>query len=153
MQRQQQLISAINENLMLLAKLDQLFVIMKDGIGIIKRLRYVNLHVIGIDFNPRSSRSKTSISSHIPLHRGSRIVPAPLAERLHDLFFRHPIIALFLVVIQRLHITVIIDRLESDVRHSDFLTLINIWRAFQRVNKGGQHFCRRHPVQHIVPKA
>ncbi|MNJ71615.1 hypothetical protein D3C77_681810 [compost metagenome] len=73
-------------------------------------------------------------------------------NRLHNLFFRHPIVSLLLIVIQRLDIAVIIDRLECDVGHSDFFALINIGRTFQHVNERSEHFRGRYTIHQVIAK-
>ncbi|MNI97674.1 hypothetical protein D3C73_1563640 [compost metagenome] len=61
-------------------------------------------------------------------------------------------IALLFIIIERLDIAVILDRLKGGVRHADLLALIHIRRALQHVQEGRQHFRRNDPVPDIISK-
>lgn len=71
-----QFVIAINDNLVFMTKANQFFVVRKDRIRITDLLFCINLWIITVYLNPRSSCSKTSICTVIPLHRRARIVAA-----------------------------------------------------------------------------
>ncbi|MNY44036.1 hypothetical protein D3C86_1790290 [compost metagenome] len=71
-------------------------------------------------------------------------------DRGHDVGFGNAIRTFFFIIIQRLHIPVIINRLKTRIRHPKLLALINIRRSLQHVNEGSQHFGRGDAVIQVI---
>ncbi|MNN67892.1 hypothetical protein D3C81_1835530 [compost metagenome] len=89
----------------------------------------------------------------VPLHRGTRVIPPFGVYRLHDFLRRTAFLQILLVHVYRLDIPILVDRLEPNIGHTDFLALVDIRRPLQRMQQRGQHFGRYVTVLTIIAES
>ena len=147
--RAEQRKSTTAEHVIGLAQLNQLLVIVEDGIRICQSSFSINLGIVGIDGHPGCTGSKTGILPCRPLNRSSCIIAAPGMDRGHHFL---GIIAKgnpFLVHIQSFQIHMFLQR-QEDIGHTQFFTLIDVRSSLHTMEHGCQHLSRLHTIFPIV---
>ena len=120
---------------------------MKDGILSRHLFFRVDLCVIGIYHDPGCPVCKSGTGFCAPLHGGSGIVPAFVAQITHHVLrLCLSVFGVLVECIDALNIPEIIQGGEGDIGHAKFFTLIDVRRSLHHVKAGGQHLGRDLPV-------
>ena len=136
---QDQVVSTINHDRRGLSQANQFLVIIKDGIGVRQSLFDIDPGVIGIDFEPGRAGGKPGILTGSPLHRGAGIVATfGMDQRQDGAGVLSLFIHVFMVEVNGFDVVIILDRLESHIRHANFFALVNIRRALQHMQESAQ---------------
>lgn len=118
-------------------------IVMVDGVFVVDRVVDVDDPVIRVDRQPRpsSGRRETRVFRvAVPLHGGTRVVPAPVGYQPKDVSGVHPGRDSGVVLTVGVDVLVPIDRGELDVFHANLLALVDDRSAPEPEQDGGQKF-------------
>ena len=118
-----------------MTKLYHLTIEMEDRLRVLQLLFCIDLPVISVHVDPGSSGRKAGIFTIIPLHGSSRIIPADLLQKSDNpIRWKLTVIHKIIISIQRFQIPVLRENIKACIRHSKFLSLINIGSSLHEIH-------------------
>ncbi|MNC39239.1 hypothetical protein D3C75_878880 [compost metagenome] len=143
----------VHEYVMAFPQLNQLFIVVENGIGVSQSLLGVNLRIVWIHGQPRCTGGESGLRFRAPLHGSTPIVAAFDINGVHNFFLRMPRGPVFLIHIQDFNILIVAYRVKFHVGHADFFALVDVRRALECVQQRSQHFGRLLRVVLIISEA
>ncbi len=147
-----QLEGAVHEAQMFLSEPDYGTREIEHRVGIGFFGRRIDGRVIGVDGDPGLGGAKAGVRTGIPLHGGPRVIAAHIVDRFHGLIWAQAFVQRALVIIERFHIPIIVNRRERDIGHAELFPLINVRRAAERKVQKQKRLSRFAAVPFVVPK-
>lgn len=124
----------------ILAEGDQLFVPVIHGIRAVRLFSGIDIGIIRIHFQPWGSCGKSCVSSCILLEWSTGIVTAVRNNRFESSFRSQSGIQCYLILIEGTAVIDLIDGVESNVCHTQFLTLVDERQSAEHEVDSRKHF-------------
>lgn len=133
--------SAVDDDFVLVAELDEFLVVVEDGIGVGDFAGCVDFLVVWIDGDPWRAGREACVFARVPLHRRAGVVPCHVVEAGEHGFGAYALLVddELLPGVLFFDVAAVVEPLEVRIRHAELFALIDVGRAFHHVEAGCEH--------------